>query len=104
MTAATVSGRAPEELTDHLGNITAVGSVRMRNFNYGDGHARGAMQGLTARGPVVVKDFAPRSALVRRILAPWLVDRELAAYARLAEVGAVPRVLGRLGRGAGSGV
>lgn len=54
----------------------------------------------TAGGPVVVKDFAPRSALVRRILAPWLIGRELAAYARLADVGAVPRVLGRLGRGA----
>lgn len=53
LTAATVSGRALDELTDHLGSITAVGNVRMRNFNYGDGHARGAMQGLTARGPVV---------------------------------------------------
>ena len=50
----------------------------------------------TARGRVVVKDFAPRHRIVRTWLAPWLVDRELAAYARLADVAAVPEVVGRV--------
>lgn len=50
----------------------------------------------TARGPVVVKDFAPRHRFVRTWLGPWLVDRELAAYGRLADVDAVPAVVGRV--------
>jgi serine/threonine protein kinase len=43
----------------------------------------------------VVKDYAPRGALARR-LAPWLVGRELRAYRRLEGHPAVPRVLARL--------
>ncbi len=50
----------------------------------------------TDQGPIVVKDFAPRSRFVRKVLGPWLVGRELAAYARLEEVDAVPRVVGRV--------
>lgn len=46
--------------------------------------------------PVVVKDFAPRSAPVRRMLAPLLLRREARAYRRLAGVAAVPRLLGRV--------
>lgn len=53
LTAATVAGRALDELDGHLGNILAVRGVNMESFNYGDGHARGALQGLTARGPTV---------------------------------------------------
>lgn len=50
---ATVSGRALDELTDHLSRLLVVKNINMQNFDYGDGHARGAMQGLTARGPTV---------------------------------------------------
>ena len=44
--------------------------------------------------PLVVKDYAPRSAWVRRGLAPLLLRREARAYQRLEGVGAVPRLLG----------
>jgi predicted Ser/Thr protein kinase len=49
-------------------------------------------------GLVVVKDFLPRAALVRRWLGPWLLDRELRAYRRLEGLPAVPRTLGRIDR------
>ncbi len=51
LTPETVAGRALDELTDHLSSVLAVG-VDAYGFNYGDGHARGVLQGLTARGPV----------------------------------------------------
>lgn len=44
-------------------------------------------------GPVVVKDFAPRGWVMRRWLGPWLMRRELDAYAQLEGHPAVPRVL-----------
>jgi hypothetical protein len=47
-------------------------------------------------GTVVLKDFAGRSPWIRRVLGPWLLDREERAYRRLADVEAVPRMLGRL--------
>lgn len=50
----------------------------------------------TEAGPVVVKDYAPRSPLVRRGLGPWLLAREARAIERLAGQGAVPRLLGWL--------
>jgi hypothetical protein len=53
LSEATVGGRALDELSGHLSNLLVVGNVQMVNYDYGDGHARGAMQGLTARGPVV---------------------------------------------------
>jgi predicted Ser/Thr protein kinase len=46
----------------------------------------------------VVKDFAPRGALVRAWLGPWLLARELRAYRALAGHPAVPRLLGRIDR------
>lgn len=49
-----------------------------------------------ADGPVVVKDFAPRSALVRVLLGRWLTSRELRIYQRLDGLPAVPRALGRV--------
>ncbi len=48
-----VEGRALEVLSDHLDRLLVVGGVNMYPFDYGDGHARGALQGLTARGPTV---------------------------------------------------
>jgi len=48
-----VSGRALDELGGFLDRIVVVKNVRMQSFEYGDGHARGALQGLTARGPTV---------------------------------------------------
>ncbi len=50
------------------------------------------------RGPVVVKDFAPRAAWVRLLLGPWLNAREMRAYRALDGLDAVPRLLGRIDR------
>jgi len=47
-------------------------------------------------GHCVVKDFSPRSAQVRRWLAPWLLRREERAYRRLEGLAAVPLLLGRV--------
>ncbi len=47
-------------------------------------------------GPVVVKDYAPRNAFVRRWLGPWMLQREARAYRRLEGVDAIPRLLGQL--------
>lgn len=49
----TVAGRALGELSPYLDRLLVVGNVNMRDFNYGDGHARGALQVLTAQGPTV---------------------------------------------------
>lgn len=50
----------------------------------------------TPPGPVVVKDYSPRSLFVRRWLGPWMLRREARAYHRLEGVEAVPRLLGSL--------
>jgi hypothetical protein len=50
----------------------------------------------TGAGAIVVKDFAPRGPLVRALLGPWLVAREMRAYERLAGLPTVPRLLGRV--------
>ena len=50
----------------------------------------------TSVGRVVVKDFAPRGPLVRRLLGPWIHRRESRAYARLEGCESVPRFLGWL--------
>lgn len=49
-------------------------------------------------GLVVVKDFAPRAAFVRRFLGPWLLRREVRAYARLEGIPSIPRLIGWLDR------
>ncbi len=51
LTPANVSGRALDELGDFLPRVLAIKNVNMAEFPYDDGHARGALQGLTARGP-----------------------------------------------------
>lgn len=53
LTEESVAGRALDELGEFLPRILAVKNVNMKEFPYGDGHARGALQGLTARGPVI---------------------------------------------------
>jgi len=53
LTTASMTGRAVDELDAFRSKLLILRNVNMRDFNYGDGHARGAMQGLTARGPVV---------------------------------------------------
>ena len=45
---------------------------------------------------VVVKDYEPRAPWVRRMLAPFLLRREVRAYRRLEGIAAVPRLLGRV--------
>src|SRR5262249_13673138 len=52
LTPETLEGRAVGELATHTGRLLVVKGVNMCDFDYGDGHARGALQGLTARGPV----------------------------------------------------
>lgn len=53
LSAQTLSGRALDELVDHGSRLLVIGNVVMKDYAYGDGHARGALQGLTARGPTV---------------------------------------------------
>jgi hypothetical protein len=52
LSAATMDGRAVSELAAYRDKLLIVGGVNMNNYDFGDGHARGALQGLTARGPV----------------------------------------------------
>lgn len=51
--AANVEGRALGELSAHLSKLLVVRGVHMEDFDYADGHARGALQCLTAAGPVI---------------------------------------------------
>lgn len=53
LTPQALAGRAVDELRAHMRQLLIVKGVNMKDFEYGDGHARGALQGLTARGPVV---------------------------------------------------
>ena len=53
LTPESMMDRAVGELVDYRDRLLIVDHVNMQDFDYGDGHARGAMQGLTARGPVV---------------------------------------------------
>ena len=53
LTADGVTDRALDELRVHFPRILAIKNVNTEDFEYGDGHARGALQGLTARPPVV---------------------------------------------------
>lgn len=50
--APNLEGRALAELTAYASRLLVVGNANMNNFPYGDGHARGAMQLLTAQGPI----------------------------------------------------
>ena len=53
LTTATLAGKSLVELADHRARLLVVRNVNMKDYNYGDGHARGALQSLTARGPAV---------------------------------------------------
>jgi len=53
LSAETLSDRALAQLAEHASRLLVVGNVNMANFSYGDGHARGALQLLTAQGPTV---------------------------------------------------
>ena len=53
LTPANLQGRALEELNAYASKLLVVGNCNMKDFPYGDGHARGALQSLTAQGPVV---------------------------------------------------
>ncbi len=47
-------------------------------------------------GRVVVKDFAPRSWLVRQTIGRWLTRREIRAYRTLADHPNVPKLVGEI--------
>src|SRR5262245_22817548 len=49
----TLADRALAQLASYSSQLLVIGNVNMANFNYGDGHARGALQLLTAQGPMV---------------------------------------------------
>jgi hypothetical protein len=51
LTPDTLADRALAELAAYADRLLVVGNANMANFNYGDGHARGALQLLTAQGP-----------------------------------------------------
>lgn len=53
LTPQNLEGRAIGELVDYADRLLVVGHVNKEYYNYGDGHANGAMQALTARGPTV---------------------------------------------------
>ncbi len=53
LTSDNLSGRALDELTSYADKLLCVRNVNMVDFDYGDGHARGALQCLTGRRPVV---------------------------------------------------
>ena len=53
LSAATLADRALAQLSAYSSQLLVVGNVNMAEFNYGDGHARGALQVLTAQGPTV---------------------------------------------------
>ncbi|MCA9583008.1 MAG: DUF1552 domain-containing protein, partial [Myxococcales bacterium] len=48
LTDGTLSGRALDELSNYKSRLLVLRGVDMQDYDYGDGHARGAMQGLTA--------------------------------------------------------
>lgn len=53
LTTDSLRDRALEELVDYRDKLLVIGNVNMQDFNYGDGHARGALQCLTGQGPTV---------------------------------------------------
>ncbi len=53
LTPDSLQGRALDELTDFRNNLLVVGNVNMENYNFADGHARGAFQALTAQPAAV---------------------------------------------------
>lgn len=53
LTTESTAGRALEELEPHFERLLVIKNVNATEFDYGDGHARGALEGLTAQGPVV---------------------------------------------------
>lgn len=52
LTPENLAGRVLEELVDYADKLLVVKNINMENFPYDDGHARGALQCLTAQGPV----------------------------------------------------
>lgn len=53
LTTDTLRDRSLDELADYRSQLLVLGNVNDQSFDYGDGHARGALQCLTARGPTV---------------------------------------------------
>ncbi|MEM6992161.1 MAG: DUF1552 domain-containing protein [Myxococcota bacterium] len=53
LSEATMGGRAVGELVDFASKLLIVRNCNMNGYDFGDGHARGAMQGLVARGAAV---------------------------------------------------
>jgi hypothetical protein len=53
LTTASMADRAVGELVDYRQKLLVLSNVNMQFFSWGDGHAAGCLQALTARGPVV---------------------------------------------------
>jgi hypothetical protein len=55
LTDASMADRAVDELAAHKDKLLVLRNVNLEYFDYGDGHAWGVLQALTARGPVVAQ-------------------------------------------------
>ncbi len=53
LTPENMADRAVDELSEFADRLLVVGNVRKEYYDYGDGHANGVFQALTARGPNV---------------------------------------------------
>jgi serine/threonine protein kinase len=78
---------------------TALAALPRRRLHAGRNRTKAVID-LVAAGdpPFVVKDVAPRGFLVRALLGPWQLSREVRAYERLAGVAGIPRLLGVIDR------
>ena len=87
-----------EALPEVLSRDALTGRVRSVLHAGGTGNPDVLLVEGECRGdpPLVIKDYAPRSPWVRRLLAPSLLRREARAYRRLEGIAAVPRLLGRV--------
>jgi len=51
LTQQSMTGRAVDELVDHRDRLLILDNINMQDYPFGDGHANGCLQGLTASGP-----------------------------------------------------
>ncbi len=76
LTTASMQDRAVGELVDYRDRLLVLGNVNLENFSaYADGHARGAIQALTARGPAAGTSAGGSMADGESL--DWRIGREL---------------------------
>ncbi|MEM6787279.1 MAG: DUF1552 domain-containing protein [Myxococcota bacterium] len=76
LTVDAMSGRTVDELVDYRDRLLVLGNVNLDGFpDYADGHARGAIQALTARGPA--PGTSAGGAMADGESLDWRIGREL---------------------------